>query len=110
MARNEVGRCAICGEPLAGFLTKAYPGLVCTRCDARAVDEEGEPADPVYPEIPPRPGVIPLGQAEGPNPVFIDGIQCWRRYRFGGWITMRDPKDCDSLEEFYRKVFAPHRR
>jgi hypothetical protein len=42
----------------------------------------------------------------GTNPVFVDGLQCWRRYKFGGCITMADPDNCMTLDESY----ARHRR
>ena len=41
----------------------------------------------------------------GVNPVFVHGAQCWRRYRFGGWVTMADPWFCETLAEFYRVAY-----
>ena len=89
--RNTV-ECSICGEPLdnPGF-ARRYPGMVCRRCDERAVNAEGAPAHHE-------------SQGDGgDNPVFIDGIKCWRRYRFGGFVTMRDLHDSETLDEFYEK-------
>ena len=104
--------CAICGEPFeqyGGEFASNYANLVCTTCDDRAVTADGgEPktgneylgeesvveSDDGTPTIRASPDV-------GDNPVFIDGQKCWRRYRFGGWITRRDDHDCASLEEFY---------
>ena len=89
MAEQQT-QCAICGKALddAGFASN-YPNFVCRSCDARAVNAEGEP-----------PKAWPQADA-GENPVFIDGIKCWRRYRYGGWITMRDDDDCPSIRAFY---------
>jgi len=59
-----------------------YPHF-CSICDARAVSEPGVPA------------------RQGDNPVFIDGIRCFRRYKMGGWLSQRDALDCDDYDEFY---------
>jgi hypothetical protein len=33
----------------------------------------------------------------------IDGIKCWRCYRYGGYVTMRDDHDCADIGQFYDK-------
>ena len=85
-------KCSICGSQFnnSAFAIR-YPNLVCRKCDKRAVNEEG---------------VVPRHNNmtdDGDNPVFIDGIKCWRRYRFGGFITMRDDYDCKTFREFHER-------
>ena len=87
--------CSICRTPLANpDVARHYPHYVCRDCDRRAVNEAG---------VPP---LLESPAGNGDNPVFIDGHKCWRRYRFGGYITMRDPYDCASINEFYRRSAA----
>ncbi len=87
--------CPICSEDLAKDFdvefAANYRGLVCRSCDERALDAEGQIA---------RTGGLGNYGEDGDNPVFIDTVKCWRRYRFGGWVTMVDPYDSDSLEQF----------
>jgi DNA-directed RNA polymerase subunit RPC12/RpoP len=106
--------CAICGEEFDSYdsdFASNYANLVCEACDERAVTEKDtrpehgneyldrdSTADTEDGE-----GAIRLDPDVGDNPVFIDGIKCWRRYRFGGWITRRDDYDCSSIEEFHEK-------
>jgi len=100
-------RCAICGTPESGArnLPVGYSNPVCDDCDRFAVGEHGDRPWHQYPpgEEPPETenGVIHLGPDRGENPVYIAGAKCWRRYRFGGWITRRDAFDCESVEEFH---------
>jgi hypothetical protein len=104
--------CAICREEFEHHdpeFAAGYANLVCEACDEQAVTRADER---------PKHGNEYLGKDSfvdddsdtltirldphvGENPVFIEGQKCWRRYRFGGWITRRDDHDCDTLEEFH---------
>ena len=103
-SNDEVGfRCPLCSRDLlldfhgTEFIS-GYPGLVCRTCDRRAVNSEGSTAQ------------MDGFDDDGDNPVFIDSLKCWRRYRFGGFATMLDPYDCDTLEEFYDRQSGSTRR
>lgn len=101
-------RCSICGVPAtdAQSLPANYANPVCDACDRLAVNEAGSEPWHGWPpgEEPDRnTDAIHLAPDAGENPVYILGVKCWRRYRFGGWITRRDAFDCDTLEEFRDK-------
>ena len=87
--------CAICSTPLDDFFSH-YPSAVCHGCDSRALNEEGNSARHIceFPESieyarAHSDTLVDFGD-DGDNPVFIDGHRCWRRYKFGGWVTMRE--------------------
>lgn len=106
-SRDPAGpvRCAICGVPQsdARNFPTGYANPVCDECDALAVNDDGESPWTGYPpgERPEsEPGTILLEPDHGENPVYIAGVKCWRRYRFGGHVTRRDAYDCSTLDEF----------
>lgn len=104
--------CAICGEALYGIplpLTKTYVNVVCKACERRAVTADGEEPkqgaayrEKVKAESE-DPESVDVPSDAGENPVFIDGRKCWRRYKFGGYITRVDEFDCDDIWEFREK-------
>jgi ADP-ribosyl-[dinitrogen reductase] hydrolase len=82
------GVCSICGAQALNP-GHSFPRRVCADCEARARNAAGEPAWRNY------------QWDEGDNPVFIDGIRCWRVFRFGDCFTMRDELGCDTEEAFH---------
>jgi hypothetical protein len=81
-------KCPICSNEFEG--DPLYQGLICDACDQKAVGSTGH-----------DPFVEPWYDS-GENPVFVDGRRCYRRYRFGGWVTMVDECECEcrSVMEF----------
>lgn len=85
-------KCSICGKDLPNpAFARGYPNFVCGECGARAMNSQNE-APKHYSQF-----------DSGDNPVFIDGKKCWRRYRYGGFITMLDDMDCRDIGDFYHK-------
>ena len=97
--------CSICGKELPDpEFALNYANVVCDECNSRALNADGEKPWHGWPpgeEPEHEDGVIAMTPDSGENPVYIDGVKCWRRYRFGGHIARRDTFDCDSLIEFY---------
>lgn len=84
--------CSICGKNLPDqAFVRNYPNIVCRECEERAINGNGE--HPLHLSM----------YDDGDNPVYIDSQKCWRRYRYGGFITMLDDFDCDNIGEFYEK-------
>lgn len=88
-------RCSFCGaaHPDPHF-ARNYYAMVCRECERRSLNLKGQA--PTHESM----------QDDGDNPVFIDAIQCWRRYRFGGFVTMKDEDLCPDLMAFCRKHLA----
>jgi len=111
-APDEIGAnqkwCAICGAVLQLPVDCViYPNLVCRSCDRRAVDQNGKPIDFGANSRALESGAWFMHEGPEVNPVFIDAHKCWRRYRFGGYVSMRDTSNCKSLDEFYEKTDGP---
>ena len=92
--------------------TMDYENMFCQRCDQRLVTEDG--SDPQFGnEYAGRDTVVENSDGEkviqmapdiGDNPVYINGEKCWRVYKFGGFVTLWDPYDCESLDELLDRV------
>jgi hypothetical protein len=97
--------CSICGAELSNpDFALNYPNFVCGDCESRAVNTDGDTPWHGWPpgEKPEaKSGTILMTPDQGENPVFIDGIKCWRRYNFGGYITLRDTFNSDTVAEFF---------
>ena len=90
-------KCSICDDVLSksfgAEFASNYPNLVCRECDRQALTQDGrKPNHNIHGDF-------------GDNPVFIHGIKCWRRYRLGGFVSMRDVFDCQTAEEFHERNF-----
>ena len=102
-------KCSICQKKVSNSNLPAYfPHYVCNECDERAVLEGGRLASKWFSsKVEKLRAQDPFGYKDtllssntGPNPITIDGHKCWRRYRMGAWVTMKDVHNSKSLEEF----------
>ena len=65
-------KCAICGI-LEYDYDPIFLGQTCINCSKNAIDENGKP---------------PWNDSfkdTGSNPIFINGVKCYRIYKFGGY-------------------------
>lgn len=87
--------CRICGKPHEDQdFAEAYNDLlVCRECDSHA--QTANMQKPFHSS----------GDDDGDNPLYIGGKKVWRRYKFGGYITLFDEHDCEDEAEFYKKHF-----
>lgn len=69
-----------------------YPWVTCWRCDEAAKNNEGKKA------------TSEPNHDDGDNPVFINGVRCWRRYRFGVHATMRGMIAANDVGTFMTRV------
>ena len=101
-------RCAVCGTPHKDpAFAATYVTLVCRECESRSVNSDGDTPFIPQPELVKKDGerVMMMPGDWGDNPLFIDGHKCWRRYKFGGWVTMRDYWDSPEIGDFYEHIF-----
>ena len=108
-------KCSICKKVIHDSNLPAYfPNYVCDECDERAVLKNGGKAsewhrknlENLRSQDPFHYKDTLVSSETGPNPVFIDGCKCWRRYRLGSWVTMKDVFNSWSLEEFEINNFS----
>jgi len=97
-------KCSICKQNISDEFLQ-YNNIVCLECDKKALCKDDNKAKHMIHKIKSPTMSDYLEIDDGDNPVYIEGLKCWRRYKFGGWVTMLDPYDCDSIEEFYKKNF-----
>lgn len=103
----EPTRCSICARLHDNTdFASDYMTMVCDECETRAVNSRGQLPKHGPPSFHSEDNVLVVTDwgDDGDNPVFIDGHKCWRRYKFGGYITMRDIWDSPDLSTFYENM------
>ena len=88
-------------EPDGGVRLPPIPNPVCQDCATTATTADGTPIDP--PPTDSAADLQPTAPESGANPVFVDGITCWRIGTAERWQLARDALGCDSATAFLRR-------
>ena len=95
--------CSICDKNNLDDSMFQYYSPVCNKCDEKAINKNGTEALHTIQKEENLSLDELISIDDGDNPVYIDGKKCWRRYKFGSWITMLDKFNCNTIHEFYLK-------
>lgn len=96
-------RCSVCQQP---FSTPKFdhPNIVCESCEGNIEPYRSVTKDDENTRVNGNDGATDSGLE--PTPVSIKNTKCWRQFRFGELVTMRDAHDCDTYAEFLQQHFT----
>ncbi|MFA9427084.1 sister chromatid cohesion protein PDS5 [Natronorubrum sp. A-ect3] len=96
--------CSICRQPLS-TPTFDHPNVICETCATDIVPYQPR-NDDAGRQTKNGNGTRRTESELEPTPVSVCNMKCWRQFRFGELVTMRDAHDCETYSEFLQRHFT----